>query len=84
MQVSLDLTTSLLMLKAAILVEGINFLPGVFDEVGTQFKEQNHGLLCWDFADHRGIQLPDDFVLSDGTVTQFRYNPLIPLCNGTD
>ncbi len=72
--VSLDLIT----LKAAMLVEGINFEPGAFETVGTKFKEQNHGLFGWDFVDHRGIQLPDDFVLSDGTVTQFRYNPLSP------
>ena len=65
---SLDLIT----LKAAMLVEGINFEPGAFETVGTKFKEQNHGLFGWDFSDHRGVQLPDDFVLSDGTVTQFR------------
>ncbi len=68
----------LLRLKAEMLVEGISFVPGAFDTVGTEFKEQNHGLFGWDFADHRGIQLPDDFVLSDGTVTQFRYNPFSP------
>jgi hypothetical protein len=68
----------LLTLKAAMLVEGINFAPGAFDAVGTKFKEQNHGLFGWDFTDHKGIQLPDDFVLSDGTVIQFRYNPLSP------
>lgn len=71
---SFDLIT----LKAAILVEGINFEHGAFETVGTKFKEQNHGLFGWDFTDHKGIQLPDDFVLSDGTVTQFRYNPLSP------
>lgn len=71
---SLDLIT----LKAAMLVEGISFGAGALDEVGTRFKEQNHGLFGWDFTDHKGIQLPDDFVLSDGTVTQFRYNPLSP------
>jgi hypothetical protein len=65
----------LVKLKAAMLVEGINFEAGAFETVGTKFKEQNHGLFGWDFIDHRGIQLPDDFVLSDGTVTQFRYNP---------
>ena len=70
----LDLFT----LKAAMLVEGITFAPGALDAVGTGFKEQNHGLFGWDFTDHRGIPLPDDFVLSDGTVTQFRYNPLSP------
>ena len=65
-------------LKAAMLVEGINFEPGAFEAVGTTFKEQNHGLFGWGFIDHRGIPLPDDFVLSDGTVTQFRFNPLSP------
>jgi len=65
----------LLRLKADLLVEGISFAPGAFDEVGTRFKEQNHGLFGWDFVNHKGTELPDDFVLSDGTVTQFRYNP---------
>lgn len=73
-----DVSLELVTLKAAMLVEGISFGPGAFDEVGTMFKEQNHGLFGWDFTDHKGIQLPDDFVLSDGTVTQFRYNPLSP------
>jgi hypothetical protein len=68
----------LVTLKAAMLVDGIDFAPGTFEPVGTTFKEQNHGLFGWDFTDHRGVQLPDDFVLSDGTVTQFRYNPLSP------
>jgi hypothetical protein len=62
-------------LKAALLVDGVNFTPGVFTEVGTRFKEQNHGLFGWDFADHKGLDLPDDFILSDGTVVQLRYNP---------
>ncbi len=65
----------LLRLKADLLVEGISFEPGAFDEVGARFKEQNHGLFGWDFVNHKGTELPDDFVLSDGTVTQFRYNP---------
>lgn len=65
----------LLRLKANLLVEGISFEQGAFDEVGTRFKEQNHGLFGWDFVNHKGTELPDDFVLSDGTVTQFRYNP---------
>ncbi len=65
-------------LKARLLVDGINFEAGVLDEVGTRFKEQNHGLFGWDFVSHKGVDLPDDFVLSDGTVTQFRLNPLSP------
>lgn len=66
---------NLLKLKAGLLVEGIDFTPGALDGVGTRFKEQNHGLFGWDFVNHKGIELPDDFVLSDGTVCQFRYNP---------
>jgi len=62
-------------LKAALLVEGINFEPSAMEGVGVEFKEQNHGLFGWDFKNHKGLQLPDDFVLSDGTVVQFRYNP---------
>jgi hypothetical protein len=79
-RIEADLPTNLdlITLKAAMLVEGINFELGAFETVGTRFKEQNHGLFGWDFADLCGIQLPDDFVLSDGTVTQFRYNPLSP------
>ena len=64
-----------LRLKANLLVDGINFEPGALVELGTRFKEQNHGLFGWDFTNHRGLDLPDDFVLSDGTVTQFRFNP---------
>jgi len=76
--VDFSVSLNLLRLKAAMLVEGVNFATGIFDTLGTEFKEQNHGLFGWDFADHRGIQLPDDFILSDGTVTQFRYNPRSP------
>ncbi|MCL5104065.1 MAG: radical SAM protein [Armatimonadetes bacterium] len=69
---------NLLKLKASLLTEGVDFAPGAFDEIGTRFKEQNHGLFGWDFVNHKGIELPDDFVLSDGTVAQFRYNPSSP------
>lgn len=69
---------STLQLKAELLVEGIRFQPGALAGVGTEFKEQNHGLFGWDFVDHTDIALPDDFVLADGTVTQFRYNPASP------
>jgi hypothetical protein len=65
-------------LKAALLVEGIDYVAPVFDGIGTTFKEQNHGLFGWDFVNHVDVQMPDDFVLSDGTVTQFRYNPQSP------
>lgn len=67
-----------LRLKANLLVEGINFEPGALDGVGARFKEQNHGLFGWDFVNHKGVDMPDDFVLSDGTVTQFRFNPSSP------
>ena len=46
--------------------------------LGTEFKEQNHGLFGWDFVSHKGLHLPDDFVLSDGTLVQFRYRPDSP------
>lgn len=62
-------------LKATLLVEGINVDQPAMEGVGVEFKEQNHGLFGWDFKNHKDIQLPDDFVLSDGTVVQFRYNP---------
>ncbi|MCL5103554.1 MAG: radical SAM protein [Armatimonadetes bacterium] len=69
---------NLMKLKANLLVDGIDFAPGALDGVGVSFKEQNHGLFGWDFVNHKGTELPDDFVLSDGTVTQFRYNPSSP------
>ncbi len=72
-----------LSLKASLLVDGINFEPGALDGVGVRFKEQNHGLFGWDFVNHKGVDLPDDFVLSDGTVTQFRFNPSSPYAMGT-
>ena len=46
--------------------------------LGTEFKEQNHGLFGWDFVNHKGLTAPDDFVLADGTVVQFRYQPSSP------
>jgi hypothetical protein len=63
-----------LRLKAELLVNGINATPGALKEVGKQSKEQNHGLFGWDFEDHGGVSLPDDFALPDGTVVQFRRN----------
>ena len=65
-------------LKANLLTEGIAATPEALEGVGTEFKEQNHGLFGWDFVDHKDLELPDDFVLSDGTVVQFRYNPSSP------
>jgi len=59
-------------IKAELLVEGIDATPEALAEVGNKYKEQNHGLFGWDFDDHVGKVLPDDFVLPDGTVVQFR------------
>ncbi|NOY81545.1 MAG: radical SAM protein [Kiritimatiellaeota bacterium] len=67
-----------LRLKAGLLVDGIDVDPAALQGVGTRFKEQNHGLFGWDMVNHKGLNLPDDFVLSDGTVVQFRYNPVSP------
>ncbi len=61
-------------LKAALLVNGVNASSQALSEVGTRFKEQNHGLFGWDFEDHTNIALPDDFALPDGTIVQFRKN----------
>lgn len=65
-------------LKAELLVEGIQATPEALSEVGKIYKEQNHGLFGWDFQDHVGISLPDDFLLPDGTVVQFRKNSCSP------
>jgi Radical SAM superfamily len=65
-------------LKAEILVEGIRATPAALAEMGKQYKEQNHGLFGWDFEDHVETVLPDDFVLPDGTVVQFRKNSKSP------
>lgn len=74
-------------LKAELLVEGIRATPEALQEVGKKYKEQNHGLFGWDFEDHVGLALPDDFLLPDGTVVQFRMNSSSPyrVCkNGDD
>ncbi|MCL4535443.1 MAG: radical SAM protein [Bacteroidetes bacterium] len=63
-----------LSIKAKLLTEGIRATPRALAGLGTIHKEQNHGLFGWDFEDHVGRLLPDDFVLSDGTVVQFRGN----------
>ncbi len=65
-------------LKAELLVEGIQATPAALKEVGEKYKEQNHGLFGWDFEDHAGTALPDDFLLPDGTVVQFRKNSRSP------
>ena len=63
-----------LLLKAALLTEGIRSDPESVREVGTIYKEQNHGLFGWDFENHIEQKLPDDFSLPDGTVVQYRLN----------
>jgi hypothetical protein len=67
-----------LTLKAELLVEGIRATPSALEGIGTIYKEQNHGLFGWDFDDHVGLSLPDDFQLPDGTVVQFRHNGRSP------
>ncbi len=69
---------SYLELKAELLVEGIQATSDALKEVGKKHKEQNHGLFGWDFEDHVGMTLPDDFTLTDGTVVQFRKNSRSP------
>ena len=59
-------------LKTELLVNGIDATPDALRQVGSRFKEQNHGLFGWDFEDHTGVALPDDFALPDGTIVQFR------------
>lgn len=65
-------------LKARLLTEGIRATSAALAGLGTVHKEQNHGLFGWDFEDHVGRLLPDDFLLSDGTVVQFRGNSHSP------
>lgn len=61
-------------LKADLLVEGIGADRDSLEGLGKEYKEQNHGLFGWDFEDHVGVLLPDDFRLPEGTVVQFRLN----------
>ncbi|MEJ2271748.1 MAG: radical SAM protein, partial [Candidatus Bathyarchaeota archaeon] len=61
-------------IKAELLVNGVNATKHALEGLGTKYKEQNHGLFGWDFEDHTNIALPDDFVLPDGTIVQFRRN----------
>ncbi len=65
-------------IKAQVLTEGIAASPQALAGLGSGFKEQHHGLFGWDFEDHVGRLLPDDFLLSDGTVVQFRGNSRSP------
>ena len=65
-------------LKAELLVDGVRATADALREVGKKYKEQNHGLFGWDFEDHVGMALPDDFVLPEGTVVQFRNNSRSP------
>ncbi len=61
-----------LKLKAELLIEGVGVTREALKGVGKIYKEQNHGLFGWDFEDHVGMCLPDDFLLPDGTAVQFR------------
>ncbi len=65
-------------LKADILIEGIQADRECLASLGREHKEQNHGLFGWDFENHAGQLLPDDFRLPDGTVVQFRLNSRSP------
>jgi len=70
--------TDTLELKGDLLTEGVRATSSALEGVGTIFKEQNHGLFGWDFEDHGEENLPDDFLLGDGTVVQFRKNSRSP------
>lgn len=67
-----------LLIKAALLTEGVRAEPDTLREVGSHYKEQNHGLFGWDFENHVDLKVPDDFFLEDGTVVQFRLNRKSP------
>jgi len=73
-------TSDMIELKASLLVEGVRATEEALTGVGKDCKEQNHGLFGWDMEDHVGSDLPDDFLLPDGTVVQFRMNSLSPFC----
>lgn len=74
----------MLELKASLLVEGIRATRDALAGLGTAYKEQKHGLFGWDMEDHPGQTLPDDFLLPDGTVVQFRMNSSSPYCVRAD
>lgn len=67
-----------ILLKAALLTEGIRADSESLEGLGTRYKEQNHGLFGWDFENHIDLKLPDDFYLPDNTVVQFRLNSKSP------
>jgi hypothetical protein len=67
-----------LLLKAALLTEGMNADAESLKGLGTIYKEQNHGLFGWDFENHAEVKLPDDFRLPDDTTVQFRLNTKSP------
>ncbi len=71
-------SVDMLELKASLLVEGVRATEEALAGVGTDYKEQNHGLFGWDMEEHVGMELPDDFLLPDGTVVQFRKNSSSP------
>ena len=51
--------TDWLRLKAALLVEGLDTEPEALEGVGTEFKEQHHGLFAWDFENYVAWVLHD-------------------------
>ena len=71
-----------LLLKASLLTEGIRAEAESLREVGTKYKEQNHGLFGWDFENHQDLKVPDDIGLEDGSVVQFRLNSRSPFVVG--
>ena len=71
-------SVDMLELKASLLVEGVRATEEALAGVGADYKEQNHGLFGWDMEEHVGMELPDDFLLPDGTVVQFRKNSASP------
>jgi len=58
--------TDWLKLKAALLVEGIDAESEALEGVGTEFKEQNHGLFGWDFENHVDRALLHDALREKG------------------
>ena len=77
-------TLDMIELKASLLVEGVRATTEALAGVGTHYKEQNHGLFGWDMEDHADADLPDDFLLHDGTVVQFRMSSASPFCVQAD
>ncbi|TDA65808.1 MAG: radical SAM protein [Clostridia bacterium] len=70
-----------LKLKAELLTEGVTAEAEAIEGLGKEYKEQCHGLFGWDFENHVGQTLPDDFrLLPGGTVVQFRQNSKSRFC----